>query len=61
MAYSFAALGACYMLHAKPGIPMLCLGIINVPIYAIEVNFIVSKKFENIVGELGPVECNFVF
>lgn len=44
------------MLRIPPGPLFLIIGIINLPVYTIEIRFYLEKNFKNIVGELGPVE-----
>lgn len=40
---------------------ILCVGLINLPMYTMEVKFIVCNNLKMIIGELGPVELELIF
>ena len=62
VAYSCAALTTCYMLRVGDSpIYLLCLALVNVPFYAMEVKFCISKNLKIIIGEIGPVEIELIF
>ena len=62
VAYSCAALTACYMLRVGDSpIYLLCLSLINVPFYSMELKFCISRNLKIIIGEIGPVEIEIIF
>lgn len=50
-----------YMLRLEPGLMLLCIGIVNIPFYTIEIKHIVCQNMKMIISEIGPVEGKILY
>jgi hypothetical protein len=49
-----------YLLRIKPGFLLLVLGIINIPMYMMELRHMITTNFKITLGEIGPVESKLL-
>jgi len=61
IAYSCIGSVIAYMLRLEPYQVLLCVGMVNVPFYAMEMKHILCKDLKIIIGEIGPVEVEVIF